>query len=179
MPVTDGGKKVVIRVLCIYYLVWFQEKQVMALLDSYSKVNAMSPTYAGKLGLHIQKTNVGVQKIDDSTLKTFEMVIADFQMEDNGGRPRFFQKTFLVVNTKFEVILGMLFLKISNANVAFGKKTLTWKFYTTNKVLLTTKQVKLVNPKEFGVAALDAASETLMVHVAIREQEEMPVHSKK
>ena len=53
------------------------------------------------------------------------MVIADFQVEDKNGKPRFFQKTFLVANTKFEVILGMPFLKISNADVAFGKGTLT------------------------------------------------------
>ena len=42
------------------------------------------------LGLHIQKTNVGAQKIDGFTFKTFGMVIADFQVEDKGGRPRFF-----------------------------------------------------------------------------------------
>ena len=67
------------------------------------------------------------------------MVIADFQVEDKGGRPRFFQKTFLVADTKFEMVLGMLFLKISNANVIFGEETLTWKFYTTKKALLTTE----------------------------------------
>ena len=85
----------------------------------------MNPAYAKKLGFKSQKTNVGAQKIDGSSLETFEMVIANFQMEDKSGRPRFFQETFLVANTKFEVILGMLFLKISNANVAFGKGTLT------------------------------------------------------
>ena len=85
----------------------------------------MSPAYAKKLGLKTQKTNVGVLKIDGSTLEIFEMVIADFQMEDKGGRPRFFQETFLVADTKFEIVLGMPFLKISNANVAFGKGTLT------------------------------------------------------
>ena len=67
------------------------------------------------------------------------MVIADFQVEDKGGRPRFFQKTFLVANTKFEMVLKMLFLKISNANIAFGEGTLTWKSYITNEALLTTK----------------------------------------
>ena len=51
------------------------------------------------------------------------MVIADFQVEDKAGKPRFFQKIFIVVDTKFEVILGMLFLKICNVNILFGKKT--------------------------------------------------------
>ena len=67
----------------------------------------------------------------------------------------------------------MFFLKISNANIAFGKRTLTWKSYTTNKALPTTKQVQLVDPKEFVIAALDADSETFIMHVVIREQKEI------
>ena len=67
------------------------------------------------------------------------MVIADFQIEDKGGRLKFFQETFLVADTKFKVVLGMPFLKISNADVAFGKEILTCKFYTTNETLSTTK----------------------------------------
>ena len=50
----------------------------------------MSPAYVKKLGLHIQKTNIGAQNIDGSALKAFEMVIVDFQIEDKDGRPRFF-----------------------------------------------------------------------------------------
>ena len=133
----------------------------------------MSPAYTKRLGLKTRKTNIGAQKIDGSTLETFGMVIADFQVEDKGGRPRFFQETFLVADTKFEVILGMPFLKISNADVSFGEGTLTWKSYTTNEALPTTERVQLVDPKEFVIAALDADSETFVVHVAIREQEEM------
>ena len=175
MLVTDDSKEIV-RVPGIHYPVRFQEEQVRALFNSGSKINAMSPAYAKRLGLKTQKTNVGAQKIDGSALETFEMVIADFQVEDKSGRPRFFQKTFLVADTKFEVILGMPFLKISNANVAFGEVTLTWKSYTTNKALSTTERVQLVDPKEFVIAALDADSETFVVHVAIREQEEMAMN---
>ena len=147
------------------------------MLDSGSMVNTMSPAYAKKLGLKTRKTNVRAQKIDGSAVETFGMVIADFQIEDKGGRPRFFQETFLVTNTKFEVVLEMFFLKISNADIVFDKKTLTWKSYTTNKALPTTKRVQIVNPKEFVIAALDADSETFIVHVAIREREEMVVDS--
>ena len=139
------------------------------MLNSGSKVNAMSPAYAKRLGLKTRKTNVRAQKIDGSALKTFGMVIADFQVEDKSGRPRFFQETFLVANTKFEMILGIPFLKISNADVAFGEETLTWKSYTTNKALPTTERVRLVDPKEFLIAVLDTDSETFVVHVAIQE----------
>ena len=85
----------------------------------------MSLAYAKRLDLKTWKTNVEAQKIDSSALEIFGMMIADFQVKDKGGRPKFFQKTFLVANTKFVMILGMLFLKISNANVAFSEETLT------------------------------------------------------
>ena len=85
----------------------------------------MNLDFARKLSLKVWKINVGAQKIDGFALETFAMVIADFQVEDKTNRPRFFQETFLVADTKFEVILKMLFLKISNANVSFGEGTLT------------------------------------------------------
>ena len=127
VPVTDGGEEFVVRVPYIYYPVWFQEdqEQVKTLLNSGSEVNTMSPAYVNRLGLRTWKTNVGAQKINGSILETFRMVIADFQVKDKGGKPRFFQKIFLVTDTKFEVVLEMLFLKISNADVAFGEETLT------------------------------------------------------
>ena len=120
----DDSKKVV-KVPCIYYLVEFQEEQIKALLDSNSKINAMNPDFVWKLGFKIWKTNVGAQKIDGSILEIFGIVIADLQIEDKVGRPRFFQETFLVANIKFEIILGMFFLKFSNVDVLFGERTLT------------------------------------------------------
>ena len=95
------------------------------------------------------------------------MVIANFLVEDKDGRPRFFYETLVMTNIKFEVILEMLFMKSSNVDVAFGKKTLSWKLYNTNKALPITKQVQLVNSNEFVIAALDADNETFVVHVAI------------
>ena len=127
VPVTDSSEEIIVRVLCIHYPVWFKEGQekVKALLNSGNKVNAMSPAYVKRLSLKTEKTNVGVKKIDGSALETFEMVIAHTQIEDKGGRFRFFQETFLMANTKFEVVLEIIFLKISNANVPFSEKTLT------------------------------------------------------
>ena len=133
----------------------------------------MSPAYAERLGFKTWKTNVGAQKIDGSTLETFRIVIADFQVENKGSRPKFFQKTFLVADTKFEVILGMPFLKFSNADVSFGEETLTWKFFITNEALSTTEQVQIIDPKEFVIVALDADSKTFVVHMATQEHKEM------
>ena len=51
VPVTDEGEEVVIKVPYIHYPVRLQEEQVRVLLNSGSKVNAMSPGYAKRLGL--------------------------------------------------------------------------------------------------------------------------------
>ena len=139
----------------------------------------MNLEFIRKLGLKVQKTNIGAQKINGSALETFKIEIADLQMEDKVGKPRFFQETFLMANTKFEMILGMLFLKLSNADMLFGKKILMQKTYTTNKALSTIEQVQIINKKDFVIAILDTNSKTFVMHVAIREREEMLVHSKK
>ena len=85
----------------------------------------MSLAFVKKLGLYIQKTNVGAQKIDGSALEIFGMVIADLEIENKASRFKFFQETFLIADTKFEAVLGMLFLNISNADVLFGEEILT------------------------------------------------------
>ena len=146
------------------------------MLENGSEVNAISPAYAKKLGFKTWKTNVGAQKIDGSTLETFGMVIADFQVENKGGRPRYFQEIFLVADTKFEMVLEMPFLKISNTNIVFRKGILMWKFYIISEVLPTTKRVWLVDPKEFVIMVLDADSKTFVIYVAIREREEMAIN---
>lgn len=82
MSVTGVGKETTLeRIPYIHYSVQFQKdktSEVQALINSGSEVNAMSPAYAKKLGLWIQKTDVGVEKIDGSTLETFGMIIASF-----------------------------------------------------------------------------------------------------
>ena len=61
----------------------------------------------------------------------------------------------------------MFFLKISNADMLFGKKILIWKFYTINQALSTTKQVQIVDLRKFVITALDADNKTFIVHMAI------------
>ena len=60
----------------------------------------------------------------------------------------------------------MPFLTLSNADVQFVEKELTWRSYTTAEVLPTTKRVELINKKEFAKVALDEKSETFVVYVA-------------
>ena len=53
------------------------------------------------------------------------MVLASFQVEDTLRRARFFQETFLLVDLSIEVVLGMPFLFLSNADIKFAQKKLT------------------------------------------------------
>ena len=98
--------------------------EIQDLIDSKSEVNAIAPAYVKKLGLQVRKTNIGAQKIDRSTLKTYDIVIAGFQVQDKFGKARFFQETSLVADTSVEVILGISFLALSKVKVDFAEKEL-------------------------------------------------------
>lgn len=109
-------------VSCINYPVLFQKNpvsSVLALINSGSKVNAMHPAYAKKLGLVIQKTDVKAQKIDNITLETFGMIIAAFTVYNRAKKVCFFEKTFLLADINMNVALKMLFLILSNADIYF------------------------------------------------------------
>ena len=67
---------------------------------------------------------MGAQKINGSHLDTFGMVIAGFSLQDKLGKVRFFQETFLVADTRMEVVLGMPFLTLSNADIRFAEREL-------------------------------------------------------
>ena len=169
--VTEASKKEDVslkQVPCIHYLLCFQKDiiGIKALIHSDSEVNAITPAYTSKLGLKVYHTDVGAQKINDSIFEIFRMVLANFQVEDKLGRARFFQETFLLADISMEVVLGILFLTLSNADVQFVEKEFIWRSYTTAKALLTTKRVELINKKEFAKAALDKNSEIFVVHVA-------------
>lgn len=56
------------------------------------------------------------------------------------------------------MILGVFFLKISNANVLFGEKKHIQKSYITIKAPYTIKRIQIVDPKKFIMVALDANS---------------------
>ena len=86
-------------------------------------------------------------------------------MEDTLGRARFFQKTFLLADISVKVVLGISFLTLSNADIKFAQKELTWRSYTAAKALPTTNRVEIIDRKEFAKAALDKHVEAFVVHV--------------
>ena len=93
VSVTGASKKVpkinvLDRVSCICYPVQFRKDKsmdVLALLNSGNEVNAITPAYLAHLGFKIRVTNVGAQKIDGSSLATYNMVIAAFQVVNKLG----------------------------------------------------------------------------------------------
>ena len=60
---TEAPKvRVVDKVFCIHYSVQFRnnkDKDILALLNFESEVNAMNPAYAAHLGLKVRLTDVG------------------------------------------------------------------------------------------------------------------------
>ena len=91
---TEASKvRVLDKVPCICYPVQFRKdksKHVLALLNSKSEVNMMTPAYAAYLGLKVGVTNINVEKIDRSLLTIYGMVIGAFQVINKLGRSWFF-----------------------------------------------------------------------------------------
>ena len=97
---------------------------MLALLDLGNDVNVIHPTFAKKLGLVIQTTNVGAQKIDGITLETYGMMVATFPVTDQADKVRFFEETFLIANVSPDMVLGIPFLILNSVDVNFPKREL-------------------------------------------------------
>ncbi len=79
----------------------------------------MSQVFAHQLGLKIWKTNVRAQKIDNTTLEIYGMIVSTFSLLNKDGRERFFEEDFLLADVKPNVVFEMPFLTMSNADVDF------------------------------------------------------------
>ena len=136
----------------------------------------MTPAFAAKLGLSTQPTNVGAHKIDCFTLKIYEITISGFLIQERLGKIRFLEVTFLLANTTVDVVPGMPFLSLSNADIQFDTRNLTCRTYSTTEDLPTTRQVELINKHEFARATLDENSEAFIIHVADLEALDLAIH---
>ena len=166
-----------VRVLCIRYPINFEKKSVLTFLDLGSVVNAVHLAFAKELGLSIRPTDIRVQKIDTTTLETYRIVVASLLVEDKANWVRFFEESFLVANISPELILGMSFFTLSDADVNFTGRELQWRTYTTKEALSTIRYVELVGMKELVAIALDSESETFVVHVTSLSSDMSPSSS--
>ena len=64
-----------------------------------------------------------------------------------------------------DVVVAMFFLTISNIDVQYAEKELTWRIYTTKKALLSTRRVKLIDQKEFTKVVLNENIKALVIYV--------------
>lgn len=97
-------------------------------------------------------------------------------MEDKLRSVRIFQETFFFAEIRVEVVLGMLFLIFSNADIHFPKKHLTYRSYTIAEAQPTTKRVELIDKKEFAKATLHENLKTFVVYVAALKALKMTIH---
>ena len=104
------------------------------------------------------------------------MTIAGLSIQDESGRARFFEETFLLADSSMEVVLRILFLALSNADIQVDTKSFTWRSYSAAEALPITRRVEFIDKHEFAKAALDKNSETFVVHVTALEALEPAVH---
>ncbi len=80
-----------------------------------------------------------------------------------------------------EVVLGMPFISLGNADVEFAELgKLTWRSYIVAKALPTTSWVEFIDKREFVKVVLDENSEIFVVHVAALEiPTAIPIHLSK
>ena len=84
----------------------------------------MHPAFAKKLGLVMQTINVNAQKIDSTIFETYGMMVAAFSITDQANRITFFEEPFLMTKVIPDMVLRMLFLTLSDANIDFSKREL-------------------------------------------------------
>lgn len=104
----------------IYYPAQFGKISVEVLIDLSSEINIINPSFARKLSLSICKIDMGTQKIDSSRLKTLEIMIISFQVDDKNRKSRFFEEIFLLCDISIDIAFGILFLTLSNVEVNFN-----------------------------------------------------------
>ncbi len=137
----------------------------------------MSPAYATKLGLTTQKTSIRAQKINDSSLKTYDMISASFLLQDSLGKVQFFEETFLLTDTNMEMVLAMCFLSLSNADIKLAElEKLTWSLNTAVEALPITSRVGLINKKEFAKVVMDENLKTFVVYMSALDITESSIH---
>lgn len=60
-------------------------------------------------------------------------------------------------------------IELTNFQIKFADQELNWKTYTLNEALPTTKQMQIIDRKEFAIAALASEKAVFVMHVAYLE----------
>lgn len=92
---------------------------------------------------------------------------AGFLLYDSQRRFQFFEKTLLFVDTIMEVVLRIVFLSLSNANLELDATKLTQKFYITVAALVIATTVKCLNQYQFVESEVDGNSNCFVIYVTV------------
>lgn len=87
--------------------------------DLSSEVNTIHPTFVKELRILIRLINVEIQKIDNTRLDTYKIVVAVFSLTDKAKQVKFFEKIFLVANVSLEIVFIIIFLTLNSTNIDF------------------------------------------------------------
>ena len=79
----------------------------------------MSLVFTSKLGVKIRKIYIKTQKINKITLKTYKMIVFIFSISDKDYKEGFFKESFLLADSKLNIVLEILFLIMNNADIDF------------------------------------------------------------
>lgn len=138
----------------------------------------MTLAYTTWLGLKVRLTNIDVQKINNSTLKTYKMVIAGFSVYDKLDRVWFFKENFLLANISIEIVLKIPLFSLSNANVEFTEaRGLIWRTYTVVEAIPIIQRIELIDKHNFIKVTLNKNSEIFVLHVLPLKASGMMIHS--
>ena len=73
--------------------------------------------------------------------------------------------------------MGILFLTFNKTDIQFAERELVWRTYIAAEALLTIRRVRIIDKREFALAALNTNNETFVVYVAaLAELTIMPIH---
>ena len=94
-----------------------KSKIFSALADSDAEIDIINRTTAKRMRLFLLNTNIGLSAIHGEAVKTYGMHYIEFQQEDNQGRVRYFQDTFLAADISTRMILDMPWLAVANPDI--------------------------------------------------------------
>lgn len=78
----------------------------------------MNLVYLPKLVLHVQKTDVSAQKIDNSLQETYSMAIHNFKFVNELFSLQVHKNPFLLTDISMEIVLSLPFLNFNNADIS-------------------------------------------------------------
>lgn len=129
----------------------------------------MNPAFAQMLSFALTPTNIEAQKIVKSLLRTYKIVSTSFSLQNSCRKVRFFEQTYFLTDTYMEIVLGMLFLLLSNADIKFDTEKLSWRTSIIAEAMLMRKKVELMNKFEFIKPALNKDAEIYIVYITTLE----------